>query len=160
MAKIIPLTKGKFAIVDDADFDWLNQYKWCAHENRKGGECYATSYINHKNVKMHRLIMGATGRWDIIDHIDHNTLNNQRHNLRHATQKQNNQNRKSKGKTSNYRGVSWYTKDKRWVAKIGHGENQKTLGWFKDEIQAALAYNEEAAKRYGEFANLNKVPTV
>lgn len=158
MSKLIPLTQGLFAEVDDADYDWLMGYKWCASANRKGGYYYASTWDGSKTVKMHRLIMGVSGRWVLVDHIDHNTLNNQRGNLRIATQQQNNFNRKSVPKsTSNFRGVSWYSRDKRWVARIGNGSSQKTLGWFKDEKQAALAYNAAAIERYGEFANLNKV---
>lgn len=158
MSKLIPLTKGLFAEVDDSDYDWLIQYKWCAAINRKGGYNYAASWDGSKMIRMHRLIMGVFDRWSLVDHIDHNTLNNQRSNLRVATQQQNNFNRKSTPKsTSIFRGVSWYSRDKRWVARIGNGDNQKTLGWFKDEKQAALAYNAAAIERYGEFANLNKV---
>lgn len=158
MAKLIKLTKGKYAIVDDEDFEFLNKYKWCAGVNRAGGVFYAKSHVNGRMQSMHRLLLGVTDRWVLVDHINHDTLDNRRSNLRIATQKQNNQNRKSvPNSTSKYRGVSWYNRDKRWVAKIGNGENQKTLGWFKDEILAALAYNKAALERYGEFANLNKI---
>lgn len=158
MAKLIKLTQGKFATVDEEDFESLNQKKWCASVNRKGGDYAALCYENGKMIRMHRKILGVTDSKIMVDHIDHDTLNNQRYNLRLATITQNNFNRKSlPNSTSKYRGVSWYSRDKRWVARIGNGGTQKTLGWFRDEIEAALAYNKAAIERYGEFANLNKI---
>lgn len=101
--KLITLTQGKFAQVDDADFDWLNQWNWYA--NKIKGTWYAFrgtrgptvapgDYGRVERVAMHRVVSGAVGRWEIVDHIDGNGLNNQWGNLRICTTKENLQNTK------------------------------------------------------------------
>jgi hypothetical protein len=85
-AKLIPLTQGKFAIVDAADYEWLSQYKWFVKKRKNTS--YAESKKKGKTVKMHRLITGAPPHL-FVDHIDHNGLNNRRSNLRLCTQQQN-----------------------------------------------------------------------
>jgi hypothetical protein len=96
--KLIPLTQGKFAMVDDADFDWLNQWNWQA--NLIKGIWYATRGIREPKiargiygkvvrVSMHRVILDLKDRWELGDHLDGNGLNNQRSNLRKATNSQN-----------------------------------------------------------------------
>lgn len=158
MAKLIKLTQGKFAIVDDEDFEWLNKQKWCAGINRKGGDYYALTSENRKMVGMHRKIMGVTDPKLVVDHKDHNTLNNQRSNLRVATYSQNKANRRSwPNSSSQFLGVSWYKREQKWVAKIQINGKGKSLGRYDNEIDAALAYNRGALEAYGEFANLNKV---
>lgn len=97
--KLIPLTQGKFALVDDDDFEYLNQFKWLAH--LFGKNYYADS--GSKGL-MHRFIMKAE-KADIIDHKDRNSLNNQKTNLRKCTRSQNNANRKSAG-INKYLGVT------------------------------------------------------
>lgn len=85
--KLIPLTRGQFAQVDDDTFEYLNQWKWCVGEIKS--IWYAYRGVRHgkrvQRISMHRLIMNATERWDIVDHIDHNGLNNQKANLRIVT---------------------------------------------------------------------------
>ena len=101
---------------------------------------------------MHLVIakrMGLVGR---IDHEDTDPLNNQRTNLRVATQAQNNANRrKHTNSTSEYKGVSWNSEKHKWVVYV----QSSNLGYFDSEIEAALAYDKEAKKRFGEFAYLN-----
>ncbi len=154
--KQIPLTQGKFALVDDEDFEYLNQWKWCVSADN-----YAKRgvWIDGK-VKcryMHRLIMRINDRKVFIDHKDHNGLNNQKENLRLATHSQNSMNTTAqKQSVSKYLGVS-LSKKNPWTAQIGFNGIQKYLGGFNNEIDAAKAYNEAAIKYHGEFANLNKV---
>lgn len=146
-------------MVDDADFEWLSQWKW--HLRYGGGNCYYAARSGNKKkgekttVKMHRLILGLTDSKIEADHKDRNGLNNQRENLRIATRSQNLINRKSKtGSTSKYLGVN--KKWRKWEAKIKPGGQKIVyLGLFKTEIEAALAYNEAATRLHGEFANLN-----
>src|SRR5882672_1260288 len=110
MAKQIPLSRGQFATVDDADFSFLMQWKW--HIKETTTKCYAvrTAYRDgvRQEILMHRALMDADRRqFARIDHRDGDGLNNQRHNLRPATHVQNMHNRqKTQGSYSSpYKGV-------------------------------------------------------
>lgn len=160
--KLITLTRGQFAIVDDADFDWLNQWKWYAME--KGGLWYARRWDGIKNGKrvfilMHRLILGLIDRKIHCDHKDGNGLNNQRDNIRGCTVSQNCMNRKvnSAKFSSKFVGVYFMTKKKtnKWRALI-HKEGKRThLGYFQSENDAAMAYNKAAISLFGIFSKAN-----
>lgn len=159
--KQIPLTQGQFALVDDKDFDYLNQWKWCAVKYKNGYYAQRTSYpLNEKQKKiiMHRLILGLTDSKILGEHADRNTLNNQRSNLRVATKSQNAVNVSSRqNSTSKYLGVCWKNRDRKWVAQITKDYKKKFIGYFDNEIDAAIAYNKKAIEMFGEFANLNKI---
>jgi hypothetical protein len=157
--KELVLTKGKVALVDDEDFERLSKYKWTTQKGQKGGY-YAHRTITvslncKKKILLHRQILGISDPNIKVDHKDRNSLNNQKENLRICTQSQNLANRESKlGSTSKYLGVSWHKVNKIWVASINKGP-KKYLGSFRNEVDAAKAYNEAASKVHGEFANLN-----
>lgn len=156
------------ALVDDEDYEYLNQFKWHAVKIHNVYYAKRAIRINGKTkmIRMHREIMKAE-KGEIIDHKDMNGLNNQKSsNLRKATHGQNNANRKSKpGSTSKYLGVSYckiyqIKKGKRytywkWIAQISINNKNKRIGRFNTEIEAALAYNKKAIEIHGEFANLN-----
>lgn len=155
--KRILLTRGKYALVDDEDYEWLNQWKWCAVVSCRG--IWYAERGTHRNytprsIKMHRVIMGCShGDGKAIDHIDHNGLNNCRNNLRICTVSQNLQNsRPRKDGSSIYKGVSWLKRDRRWLSHIWMNGKQKYIGSFTDEIKAAKAYDEAAKYYFGEFA--------
>jgi len=149
--KEIKLTKGQVALVDDEDFEWLNQWKWYASQS-PCGIFYAVRTSKH--LTMHRLIMNTPDNME-VDHIDHNGLNNQRSNLRNCTSRQNHMNRrKIKSGTSIYKGV-FANSTTRYVAYVRIEGKIKKIGSFKTEEDAARAYDEAAKKYYGEFANLN-----
>jgi len=91
-----------------------------------------------------------------VDHIDRNTLNDRIENLRGATKRENSRNRNPNiGSYSQYLGVTFHKRDKKWQAQIGLPERKGYIGVFEKESDAALAYNKEAVKYFGEFANLN-----
>jgi len=93
-----------------------------------------------------------------VDHINHNGLDNRKANIRPATHSQNNFNRiiSTRGDlSSKYKGVAWNKSKKKWQARIGIYGKRKHIGHFKDEIQAAKAYDKAAKKYHGEFASLN-----
>lgn len=158
--KTIPLSQGKFALVDDSDYEWLNKWDWYA---LKGAQTFyavrrTTKDTGHKMIQMHRLILGLTDPKILVDHRDFNGLNNQRSNLRTATPSQNSSNRQPiKGSTSKYIGVHWFKNAKLWTAQIKKKGKLIKLGYFKIEENAAVAYNNAAIKLHGEFANLNKI---
>lgn len=156
--KLICLTQNKFTQVDDEDYDFLNQFKWCAIKHRSG-KYYAVrgGWIDGKMklIYMHRVIMN-TPEWMLVDHIYHNGLDNRKSELRNCTHTQNQMNRrKQKNCSSKYFGVCWYKINKEWGARIKINGKQKHIGFFKTEVEAAKAYNIFAKKYLGEFANLN-----
>src|SRR3990167_10308366 len=102
--KEIKLTQGKITLVDDEDFEYINQWKWHVIKNKKQTHFYAQRSENGKSIRMHRVIMKTPHNKD-VDHIDHNGLNNQKNNLRNCTTQENIRNRTSYGKSS-YLGVS------------------------------------------------------
>jgi hypothetical protein len=160
--KEIKLTRGQVALVDDEDFEELSKYSWHAVWNKTGNKFYAQHNYRVKNktktLRMHRLILGLTDPKIQCDHKDGNGLNNQRENLRKATNRQNQMNQKKRlNCSSKYTGVSWSTEKRKWRSYIRIDDKYKYLGYFDDEIEAAKAYNEAAEKRSGEFANLNKI---
>ena len=158
--KKIKLTQNKFALVSNEDYEYLNQWKWCAHRDRK--TFYAVRTVSkgdrkYKTICMHQVIAERMGIKN-PDHADTNGLNNQRSNLRAATRSQQGANRnKGKNNTSGYKGVSWHKRDKKWVSRIKISGKLIHLGNFDDIKDAAKAYNEAAIKYFGEFAVLNKV---
>lgn len=156
--KLIPLTKGKFAKVDEADFVELSKYKWHAAVKRR--VTYAGRYarVNGKDMQifMHRQILGLVNPKVLADHKDHDGLNNTRQNLRVSNHTKNNRNRRPNIiSTSRFVGVCWHKKDKKWQAAIQANGRQKHLGQFDNEEDAARARDEAARKFYGEVAYLN-----
>jgi len=159
--KQIPLTKGKFALVDDEDYEriiLLNR-KW--HFHKSGYATISTSKrINgvekHSSVKMHRFVMNAENG-QIVDHKDGDRLNNQKSNLRFCSTIENSRNlRKYDRNKSGYKGVSLCRN--KFQSSIRVNKKQVYLGLFTCPIEAADTYNKAAIFYFGEFANLNKIP--
>ena len=157
---LIPLTKGKFAIVDKGDGIRLSLVKWGC--NRQKNQTYAmhTYRVGYKTgfVLMHRVIIHAMPG-DMVDHINGNGLDNRKCNLRICTSSQNNYNSKPKknivGRTSKYKGVSWVERTKGWKANICKNGIRIHLGYYKREMDAAYSYDLAARKLFGQFAYVN-----
>jgi len=155
--KRIKLTKNKFAIVDDEDYEKLNQFKWHASCKDKKRKIYyaARRDLNGKLIYMHREILNPSANlW--TDHKNNNKLDNRKENIRACSCSQNHGNiRKREGCTSKYKGVSCVNRKekrkKRWVTYICG----KYIGRFHSEIEAAKAYDKRAKEVYGEFAYTN-----
>ncbi len=145
--KKIKLTKGKEAIVDD---DFLSIHKWCAKDFKN--KFYAARRgPENTTILMSREIMDAPDNME-VDHINGNTLDNRRCNLRICTRSQNQYNRDSdKNSSSKYKGVSYIKKWNKWQAEI----NGMYIGCFKTEEAAAREYDWYASKLHKEFARLN-----
>ncbi|MBN1788503.1 MAG: HNH endonuclease [Sedimentisphaerales bacterium] len=146
----IKLTKGKYAIVDAGDYAQLNKTRWYAV--KAGRTFYAVRSIyraggngrkKRTTVKMHRQIMGPGGKL-VVDHINHNGLDNRRVNLRCVTQKENNQNRREPERSgrSKYRGVQWCGYHKKWRVRICTNSIKIHIGYYDCEKEAARAYAE------------------
>ncbi|HLK51813.1 MAG TPA: HNH endonuclease [Candidatus Angelobacter sp.] len=156
--RLIPLSQDKFAIVDAADYDWLNQWKWSLHSY--AGKEYAGRIerigTDRHTLKMHRLITSAPTGIE-VDHRDGNGLNNTRSNLRLATHQQNSCNMKRhRDNNSGFKGVYWNTGKKRWDAKICVRGKHYLLGRFIKKEDAVKAYEEGAPRLHGEFARVNR----
>lgn len=154
--KKIKLTQGKFALVDDEDFEYLSQWKWSASKGNNTFYAQRCFLIDgkKKSISMHREVLKLKpGDGILTDHKDHDGLNNQKSNLRKATYLQNQYNKSASGQ-SKYLGVSFEKDRKKWRARMKVGKIHKCLGRYNSEIEAAVAYD-KAAKQRGEFANLN-----
>lgn len=149
--KQIPLTQGKFAIIDDVDFEWVNKYKWYFNS----GYACTDKIVNGKAIHlwMHKMIIKADVNQE-VDHINGDALNNQRTNLRYVTRSQNQMNRGiHKNNKTGYKGVLIHKG--KYLARITVNRKHIYLGYYTDPKDAAKAYNEAAVKHHGEYAKLN-----
>lgn len=163
--KEIKLSQNKIALVDDEDYEELSKYTWClskTHDNFR-----AKTKIAGKQVLMHRLIMRVTDPKVQVDHINRDSLDNRKENLRLCNNSQNNINREktSRNKTG-YKGVVYFGVAKRnsihktrgkeyWHAQIAKDGVDIRLGYFDNPIDAALAYDRAAKELFGDFALTN-----
>lgn len=155
--KVIPLTQGFVAIVDDADYERVSAYKWSASKtqtNVYGIRKVRTPEGRTTSQLLHRFIMGVTDRKVDVDHKDHDGLNCQRYNLRKCVRGENDGNRRKSRGASHFKGVSWDSRREVWRACIRIGKTVH-LGYFSDEIEAALAYDTAARIRFCVMANCN-----
>ena len=155
--KIVDLTQGIFALVDNEDFDRIASHKWQAFQVK--GTWYAQRRGNSRNetVLMHRLILNPPDGLE-VDHIKHHEfyIDNRKKNLRLASRAENSRNtRKKRNASSSFKGVCWVEDHKKWKAVCHTRGKNYFLGYFSTEQEAAKAYNEGAKKHFGEFALLN-----
>ncbi len=158
--KEIRLTRGFVALVDSEDFDRISGFKWYASSSIKQ-EPYAIRSVyeggSYKHVHMHREIMNAPHGL-VVDHKNHNSLDNRKSNLRLATTRENTHNqRKPKDNTSGFKGVYWDKRKKKWRARLINDGRFVELGYFLDIEKAAKAYDEAAKKYHGLFAHINGI---
>ncbi len=149
---LLPLGKGRFAIVDEKNYSRLVQYKWnLSHRNN------VCRMERGKYVSLHRFIMNASPGTE-VDHINHNRLDNREVNLRICTKSQNQMNsRKRANRSSRFKGVSWNSKAKKWHARLAKENAKYFLGVYESEEDAAIAYNVAAQLFFGRYALLNDV---
>jgi hypothetical protein len=161
MTRTIPLTQGKVATVDDADFDRVNAFKWYAYKDRN--TWYARRSVPSEKaggrfsaaVLMHRFILGAA-KGQPVDHINGDGLDNRRQNIRVCSSKDNARNSKrSLANTSGKKGVHWDAAAGRWRARICVDRKLIYVGSFRDLDAAAAAYDAAAVKYFGQYAKTN-----
>ena len=158
--KTIKLNKGKYAIVDDQDYERLNKHKWSAQKNYSTWyaiRCVRLSKGKWKTIQMHRVILGLKHTdTRLCDHKNHNGLDNRRDNLRVCTRSQNQHNRLStKSSSSIYKGIYWVKITNKWRAEITCDGIRRRLGYYQSEIEAAKVYDNAAKTHHGKFALLN-----
>lgn len=144
--KKIPLTQGQVALVDDADYEWVSQWRWYAHWSRCTKSFYAERTIRFANGKqttigMHRALLGLEpGDKRQADHINHDTLDHRRENLRIVTSQQNRFNQRDS------KGYHWDRHAKKFQARIGLNGKQQHLGLYDLASDARAAYLAAKAK--------------
>jgi hypothetical protein len=150
---MIPLTRGKFAIVDDEDFKRLSKFKWTYSDG------YAIRFVGkrgeQKKIYMHREITNAPEDME-VDHVHGNRSDNRKSELRLCTRKQNDTNSTIRSdNTSGFKGVTYRKDRKVWWAQIFHDGHWEFLGSYKSPEDAAKAYDVAATKYFREYAKLN-----
>ena len=159
----IPLTQGKYALIDDEDYERISKYKW-HYADYLNGRGYAKTYNRGSKpylLRMHRFILGAKGG-EKVDHINQNTLDNRKLNLRFVTQSQNMMNMKPRRTNkSGYKGVCRVSnqayRHKPWLATTWKDGKQVYIGYFASAVEAAKAYNNKVQELHGKYAYLNQV---
>lgn len=158
--KLIPVSNGQFAKVDDEDFYWLNQWRWQSIKIGEKFYAFRSRRNNHLGLSnrayLHRIVMRVEDPKIIVDHIYHDGLDCQKISLRIASHQENCWNKQpKKDSTSIYLGVSYYTSRNKWTAQLMHNGTRINIGRFTKEEDAAKAYDIKAKEYFGEFANLN-----
>jgi RecA-family ATPase len=143
--KKIFLTQNQVALVDDENYEYLSQWKWCA--NKRGKIFYAIRNSLTENGKkhiiyMHHEILGKSSNNKVTDHINGVGTDNQKKNLRWVTCRQNTQSKKNINKSSKYPGVSWGSRAKKWQTAIRISGKKKWIGYFINEKEAFDAYRQ------------------
>lgn len=146
-ARWVPLTYGRFALVDEADYSRVAERAWYLDHG----------YARTRDEFLHRFILGLKEGDPEVDHRNRDRLDNRRENLRPSTRAGNCANKgKASGRSSRFKGVHWMKKGHgRWVAAIKHRQRSIHIGQFLNEEDAARAYDAKALELFGEFASVN-----
>ena len=167
---------GKHTItIDTEDWDKVKEYRWSIKGSSTQTYPYAITFIprpggGHRESKdgyrrhwsvgllLHHLIIGKPPKGMVVDHVQHDGLDNRKENLRIVTFQQNHWNRKGqRNSSSNYKGVSLQKTSKKWMSQLWTNGKRIYIGSFSCEHEAALAYNKKAVELWGESALLNEV---
>lgn len=153
----IPLTRGHVTLIDDADAPFVMQHKWYAHVSPKGDLVYAVRSVwtpeRVKRIYLHRELMDPPAGM-LVDHINRDSLDNRRCNLRFATTSQNVANGVSR-RGRKLKGAYFQARTGKWRANIRVKQKIRHLGCFATEEEAARAYDMAALEFFGAFASLN-----
>ena len=149
----IQLTQGQIAIIDDEDYEYISGTKWYAWWNPCTRSFYArTNNKNYCSIYMHRVVLKVFGRKRLVDHINMNTLDNRKENLRICSQSMNMCNRgPTISNASGLKGVYWGKDNKKWRSRIMVNGKNIHLGRFETAEEAHAAYCNAAKHLHGEF---------
>ncbi len=157
--KTVPVGHNKVALVDDEDYERVSVSVWHARRDYSTTQdlWYVQRHIRRPSgirgtERLHSFILTTSSR---IDHIDGNGLNNQKSNLRIASNSQNMANSRVRRHTSRFKGVSFYKRYGSWHVEIQCNKVRHSIGYFANEVDAALAYDSAAVEYFGAFARTN-----
>lgn len=158
--KHIDVGNGLISMIDDIDYDMISCYNWSSYKSKTTGTYIPITRIvkNGKwaTIRMHSLIVGDVDKYD-VDHINHNTLDNRRSNLRLCSRSENLMNRRMfRNNISGYKGVSFNTQHNKWMAKVVFNKHQYFCGYFDNPEDASVAYDNKLITLCNEFALTNK----
>jgi hypothetical protein len=162
LAVEVKLPSGEIAVISEQDKDRVSSHKWYVAK-KNNGKKYIYAFTQNSEGKktflyLHRLILALQPSDGMIaDHINGDTFDNRRENLRVATPAQNNWNSKKKGGSNKYKGISLIKETGMWDVRINANNRRYYLGHYRTEEEAALAYNKAAYELHGEFARVNEV---
>jgi len=146
----ISINQGKVIIIDDDDFDRISKYHWIVCKTG-----YVKTVVNYETIILHRFIMNAK-KGQQLDHVNGDTLDNRKENLRFCSTSQNLANRKRFiNNRSGYKGVDWRPIEKKFRARLSINKRAIHLGYFSDPKDAAFAYDRAAKEYFGSFARIN-----
>ena len=148
--RFIALNKDQVAVVDASDYDEMSKWAWRAYWNPDTKSFYAVRTDDKSYMQRH--LMGVSDRHTLVDHRDHDTLNNRRANLRIATHSQNSYNRRLRSDNkSGTPGVKWIERRQKWAATISVDHKAMWLGYFKDLEQAKAVRLSAVVKYHKDF---------
>lgn len=157
--------KNRFSyfIVDIEDLEKIANHSWRIQfypSYKRVETSYATSgKSKNKHLVLGRLLIDCPNDL-LVDHIDCDSLNNRKSNLRLASPLGNSQNvpkHPTRKTSSKYKGVAWHKKKRKWIASVSANKKSHHLGYFTSEKDAAIAYNHKAKELHSEFAYLNPI---
>lgn len=145
--------RGHRVLIDDEDFEEVSKSTWHPETGKHNGKTYFRTERKTKGIRLHRLVMNAE-KGVSVDHINGDTADNRKINLRFATTSENNRNaKKYKSNSSGYKGVSWRGgRSKRWRVRIVVDGKRQSVGNYLTKEEAFEAYCDAAKRHYGEFA--------
>ena len=147
---VIPLTQGQISMIDTEDWSIVRHYSWCA-DKTTSGKFYAKTTVKRSSIRLHSLIMNCPKGFE-VDHINGNTLDNRKANLRVCSHSENCKNQPvRKNNSSGFTGVTFNKEKQKWTAQITINKKVTNLGRFNNKEDAILAYKTASELHFGEF---------